>query len=62
MVHTAFAIPKNKGNDVGENPGPTIFDIIDPATTVSAASSQGNETIFGVNARGREGGTPRKIG
>ena len=50
MVHTAFAIPKNTGNDVGENPGPTIFDIIDLATTVSTDSSQGNEAIFGVNA------------
>ena len=37
-------------NDVDENPGPTIFDIIDPTTTVSADSSQGNEAIFGVNA------------
>ena len=35
---------------MGENPGPTIFDIIDPATTVSADSSQGNEAIFGVNS------------
>ena len=35
-------------NDVEENPGPTIFDIIDPTTTVSADSSQGNEAIFGV--------------
>ena len=26
-------------NDVEENPGPTIFDIIDPTTTVSADSS-----------------------
>ena len=33
-----------------ENPGPTIFDIIDPSTSVSADSSQGSETIFGVNA------------
>ena len=24
------------GNDVEENPGPTIFDIIDPKSTVSA--------------------------
>ena len=39
-----------QANDVEENPCPTIFDIIDPTTTVSADSSQGNETIFGVNA------------
>ena len=38
-----------QANDVEENPGPTIFDIIDPTTTVSADSSQGNEAIFGVN-------------
>ena len=50
MVHTAFAIPENTGDDVGENPGPTTFDIIDLATTVSTDSSQGNEAIFGVNA------------
>ena len=50
MVHTAFAIPKNTGDDAGEIPGPTIFDITDPATTVSTDSSQGNEAIFGVNA------------
>ena len=61
MVHTALAIPKkllgiaklcckNTGDDVDENPGPTIFDIIDPTTTVSADSSQGNGAIFGVNA------------
>ena len=50
MVHTALAIPKNTGDDVEENPGPTIFDIIDPTTTVSADSSKGNEAIFGVNA------------
>ena len=43
---------QNTGDDVGENPGPTIFDIIDLATTVStdSRSSQGNEAIFGVNA------------
>ena len=27
-----------------------ILDIIDPTTTVSADSSQGNEALFGVNA------------
>ena len=50
MVHTAFAIPENTGDDVGENPGPTTFDIIDLATTVFTDSSQGNEAILGVNA------------
>ena len=28
-----------QANDVEESPGPTIFDIIDPTTTVSADSS-----------------------
>ena len=39
-----------QANDVKENPGPTIFDINDPTTTVSADSSQGNEALFGENA------------
>ena len=39
-----------QANDVEENPGPTTFDIIDPTTTMSADSSQGNEALFGVNA------------
>ena len=34
----------------GRKSRPTIFDIIDPTTTVSADSSQGNEALFGVNA------------
>ena len=40
----------NDANDVEENPGPTIFDIIDPMITVSADYSQGNEALFGENA------------
>ena len=39
-----------QANDVEENPGPTIFDIIDPMRTVSADYNQGNETLFGENA------------
>ena len=39
-----------QANDVEENPGPKIFDIIDPTTTVSADSRLGNEVLFGVNA------------
>ncbi|KAK2563295.1 hypothetical protein P5673_013659 [Acropora cervicornis] len=39
-----------QANDVEENPGPTIFDIIDPMRTVSADYSQGNEALFGENA------------
>ena len=37
-------------NDVEENPGPTIFDVINPMRTVSANYSQGNEALFGENA------------
>ena len=39
-----------QANDVEENPGRTIFDIIDPMITVSADYSQGNEALFGENA------------
>ena len=39
-----------QANDVEENPGPTVFDINYPTTTVSADSSQGNEALFGENA------------
>ena len=39
-----------QANDVEENPGPTISDIIDPRTTVSADYSQGNDSLFGENA------------
>ena len=36
--------------DVEENPGPTIFDVIDPTRTICADYSQGNEALFGENA------------
>ena len=39
-----------QANDVEENPGPTIFDVIYPMRTVSADYSQGNEALFGENA------------
>ena len=39
-----------QANDVEENPGPIIFDIIDPMRTVSADYSQGNEALFGESA------------
>ena len=39
-----------QANDVEENPGPTIFDVINPMRTVSADYSQGNEAFFGENA------------
>ena len=35
-----------QANDVEENPGPTIFDITDPTTTVSVHSSQGESTLW----------------
>ena len=37
-------------NDVGENPGPTIFEVIDSTRTVCADYNQGNEVLFGENA------------
>ena len=39
-----------QANDVEENPGPTIFDVIYPMRTVAADYSQGNEALFGENA------------
>ncbi|CAH3106867.1 unnamed protein product [Pocillopora meandrina] len=39
-----------QANDVEENPGPTIFDVIDPTKTKCADYSQGNEALFGENA------------
>ena len=39
-----------QANDVEENPGPTIFDVIDATRTICADYSQGNEALFGVNA------------
>ena len=47
-VYIALLI--RQANDVEENPGPTIFDIIDLMRTVSADYSQGNEALFGENA------------
>ena len=37
--HVYIPLLMRQANDVEENPGPTIFDIIDPTTTVSAGSS-----------------------
>lgn len=37
-------------NDVEENPGPTIFEVIDSTRTVCANYNQGNEALFGENA------------
>ena len=47
-----FYIPLliRQANDVEENPGPTIFDVIDPTRTICADYSQGNEALFGENA------------
>ena len=39
-----------QANDVEENPGPTIFEVIDPTKTVCADYSQGNEALFRENA------------
>ena len=39
-----------QANDVEENRGPTIFDVIDPTRTICADYSQGNVALFGENA------------
>ena len=39
-----------QANDVEENPGPTIFDVVDPTRTICAGYSRGNEALFGENA------------
>ncbi|XP_044171263.1 uncharacterized protein LOC122955565 [Acropora millepora] len=39
-----------QANAVEENPGPTIFDVIDPTRTICADYSQGNVALFGENA------------
>ena len=39
-----------QANAVKENPGPTIFDVIDPTRTICADYSQGNEALFCENA------------
>ncbi|XP_067017975.1 uncharacterized protein C05D11.13-like [Acropora muricata] len=39
-----------QANDVEENPGPTIFDVIDPTRTICADYSQGNVALFSENA------------
>ena len=39
-----------QANDVEENAGPTVFDVINPMRTVSADCSQGNEALFAENA------------
>ena len=48
--HIPLLIHVREANDVEENPGPTIINIIDPTATVSADSSQGNKALFGENA------------
>ena len=37
-------------NDVEENPGPTLYDIVDPNKTICADFSQSNARKFGHNA------------
>ena len=39
-----------QANDVKEDPGHTIVDVIDPTRTICADYSQGNEVLFGENA------------
>ena len=37
-------------NDVEENPGPTIYDVVDPTKTICVDFSQGNAKKFRQNA------------
>ena len=37
-------------NDVEENPGPTIYDVVDPTKTICADFSQGNTKKFRQNS------------
>ena len=37
-------------NDVEENPGPTLYDIVDPSKTICADFSQSNARELGKNA------------
>ena len=39
-----------QANDLEKNPGPTIFDVSYPTSTICADYSQGNEALFGENA------------
>jgi len=46
VLQCLYPLLIRQANDVEENPGPTIFDIIDPLRTVSADYSQGNEALW----------------
>ena len=37
-------------NDLEENPGPTLYDIVDPSKTICSHFSQSNARKFGHNA------------
>ena len=37
-------------NDVEENPGPAVYDVVDPSQTICADFSQGNKGKFRENA------------
>ena len=48
IVYVALLL--RMANDVEENPGPTVFDIIYPSETICADFSQGDTRQFGQNA------------
>ena len=53
VSHDSFVKAKAvlpQANDVEENRGPTIFEVIDSTRTVFADYNQGNEVLFGENA------------
>ena len=41
---------RRQANDVEENPGPTIFEVIDSTRTACADYSEGNEVLYDENA------------
>ena len=48
VVYVALLL--RMANDVEENPGPTLYDIVDPSKTICADFSQSNARKFGRNA------------
>ena len=50
FYHAYIPLLIRQAKDVEENPGPTIFDVIDPTRTIRADYSQRKEVLLGENA------------
>ena len=50
IVYVPLLMHMRMANDVEENPGPTIYDVVDPTKTICADFSQGNTKKFRQNA------------